>query len=62
MDSLFLSDSSWELEAAEAGVNGAEDVTDQWSKDHQCRNNDNSYQNEDQRVLYKALSFFFRGK
>jgi len=50
------------LEAAEAGVDGAEHVSDQWSEDHQRSNNNDSNQNENERVFHEALTFFLGGK
>ena len=52
----------YSLEAGQAGVDVAEDITDDWAKNHQSRNNNDSYQNKNQRVLNKTLAFFFGGK
>ena len=48
------------LHGTEAGVNLAEDVTDDWAEDHKSRNNNDSYQNKNQRVFNQTLTFFFR--
>jgi hypothetical protein len=50
------------LYARETAVDGAEYVADDWTKQHEDRNNNDCYQNKNQRVLYEALSFFFRGE
>ena len=48
-----------ELHAAQAGVDFAENAADNRAEDHQSRDNDNSYQNENQRIFNKTLAFFF---
>jgi hypothetical protein len=49
-----------ELHAAEAGVDFAENAADDRAEDHEGRNNDNGYQNEDQSIFNETLAFFFR--
>ena len=51
-----------ELHAAQAGVDFAENAADNRAEDHQGRDNDNSYQNENQRIFNKTLAFFFGWK
>ena len=61
--SIFLwKNYSTNLEAGQAGVDIAEDVTDDRAKNHQSRNNNDSYQNKNQRILNKTLAFFFGWK
>jgi hypothetical protein len=48
--------------AREAGIDGAEYVANDRAKQHKDRNNNDSYQNKDQSVLYQTLAFFFRGE
>ena len=50
------------LHAAEAGVDFAENSADDWSEDHQSRNNNDGYQNENQRIFNKTLTFFLGWK
>jgi hypothetical protein len=47
------------LHGAQAGVDFAENAADNRAKDHQSRDNDNCYQNENQRIFNKTLAFFF---
>ena len=47
------------LHATEAGVDLAEDVTDDRAEDHERSNNNDSYQNEDQRIFDQTLAIFF---
>ena len=47
-------------DAAEAVVDGAEDVTDDGAEYHKYRDNDNGNQNENQRVFDQTLTFFVR--
>ena len=58
---LFCSSSDpQELHGAEAGVDGAEHVTNDGSEDHESSDNNNGNQNEDQRIFNQTLAFFFR--
>ena len=56
-----------DLELSNTGetvVDGAEYVADDWAKQHEDRNNNDSDQNENQSVLNQTLTFFifFRGE
>ena len=55
---FFILNYDLRLEAGQAGVDITEDVTDDWAENHQSRNNNDSYQNKNQRVLNKTLAFF----
>ena len=46
----------------QGSIDAGEDVADGRAEDGQSCNNNNSYQNENQRILNEALSFFFRGE
>jgi len=46
------------LYRGKACVDGAEHITDQWTKQHHDRDNDNRNQDENQCVLYQSLTFF----
>jgi hypothetical protein len=47
------------LHSVEAGIDLAEDVTDDRSEDHESRNDDDGDQNEDESVFDETLAFFF---
>jgi hypothetical protein len=49
----------WGLHTAEASVDVAKHVADQWAHESEDRNNNDSDQNKDQRVLYQTLALFF---
>ena len=46
------------LHGAEAGVDRAEDVTDDRAEDHKSRDNNNGNQNKNQRIFNQTLTFF----
>jgi hypothetical protein len=48
-----------ELHRVEAGIDLAEDVTDDRSEDHESRNDDDGDQDEDESVFDETLAFFF---
>jgi len=50
------------LHTAEAGVDSAKDTTNSGPEEHQGCDNNNSYQNKNQSIFNKTLTFFFRGK
>ena len=59
---IFFCTNRSKLYAGQAGVDFAEDVTDDWAENHQSRNNNDSYQNKNQSIFNKTLAFFFGWK
>ena len=54
---LFL---KHKLHVIEAGIDLAEDATDDRAKDHESRDDNDGDQNEDESVFDETSSFFFR--
>jgi hypothetical protein len=50
------------LHAVQAVIDGAEGVADDRAQDHERRNYNNGNQNKNERILYQALAFLFRGE
>jgi len=50
------------LHPTKTGINFTECIADHWAKEHESRNNNDGYQNKNERVLDKTLSFFFGQK
>ena len=46
------------LHGVEAGIDLAEDVTDNRAEDHKSRDNNNGNQNKNQRIFNQTLTFF----
>ena len=46
------------LHGAEAGIDLAEDVTDDRAEDHKSRDNNDGNQNKNQRIFDQTLTFF----
>ena len=56
---LFFNYLKIKLHSVEAGVDLAEDVTDDRAEDHESRDNNDSNQNKNQRIFDQTLAFFF---
>jgi hypothetical protein len=48
----------FQLHSVEAGIDLAEDITDDRAEDHESRDNNDSNQNKNQRIFDQTLTFF----